>query len=372
MADLNSIVKQTWQDLHNMPEASLKEFKTSKYISDRLKAYGYSVQDNIANTTAIMATLQGSEPGPVVGLRADMDALLHMVDDKEMPIHSCGHDAHSAMLLTAAEEIARRGIKKGSLKLLFQPAEETLQGAKIFCDNGQIDDLDYLIGFHLRPVHEAPMGKATPALCHGANRLIEAVIHGVPAHGARTHLGVNVINAAAAIVNAVNAIKTVPTTPATTKVTRIIADAGAANAIPESAKISLDLRAQTNVVMEELIEKTRQAILLGAQTVGATADILVCAGCPAAEYHDEVTNLLRQCIVEELGNNGLLEPILSPGSEDFHFFVKHNPDLKVGYWGLGVDLEPGLHHPQMHFNVDGLVAGVNIVLRSVDKLNLMK
>lgn len=367
MGTLDTRVKEIWQVLHAIPEKAFAETKTSAFIAAALEEAGYEVTRNIGKT-GIVATLHSNQPGPNLAFRADMDALVHNIDGKEIAIHSCGHDAHSSMLLTAAEEIARKGITHGTLTLLFQPAEEVLGGARAFCEAGIIDNLDYLIGLHLRPIQEAPMGKATPALCHGSNRLMEVILHGVPAHGARTHLGINVINAAAAIVQAVNAIKTTPEVPATTKVTRIIADAGVPNAIPESAKISLDLRAQTNLVMEELIKKTKNAVEFGAQTVGATAEILCCHGCPAAEYSDEVTALIADSIETILGKEGLVPAIISPGSEDFHFFAQHKPSLKVGYMGIGVDLEPGLHHPQMHFNQNGLIYGVDIILDLINKL----
>lgn len=371
MNTLDARVREIWQTLHEIPEPGFCEHKTAAFLAEALQKAGFSVQTGLGKT-GIAGVLDSGNPGPAVGLRADMDALVHKVDGKDTAIHSCGHDAHASMLLAAAEEAARRGIAKGRLKIVFQPAEELLTGALELCKAGVADDLDYLIGAHLRPVQEARMGTATPALCHGANRLMEVSVHGAPAHGARPHLGVNAANAAAAIVNAVNAIKTDPQVAASVKVTRIVADAGVSNAIPAEAHVSLDLRAQTNAVMQELIEKTENAIRYGALTVGATADILSCQGCPAAEYTDEVTALLSEAIVDVLGKDGLLAPIVSSGSEDFHFFAQNNPKLKVGYLGLGVDLEPGLHHPAMHFNQDGLRSGVEIWLRAIDKLNGLK
>lgn len=368
MQMLENRVKEVWEMLHKTPEPGFREVKTAAFLAEQLQKAGYRVQTGLGKT-GVVGILDSDKPGPAVGLRADIDALIHKVNGEDTAIHSCGHDAHASMLLTAAEEAARRGIERGRLKIVFQPAEELLTGAAELCKSGVADDLDYLVGAHLRPVQEARMGTATPALCHGANRLMEVSVHGAPAHGARPHLGVNAANAAAAIVGAVNAIKTDPQVAASVKVTRIVADAGVSNAIPAEAHVSLDLRAQTNAIMQELIEKTENAIRYGALTVGASADILSCQGCPAAEYTEEVTALLAEAIVEVLGQNGLLAPIVSSGSEDFHFFAQHNPSLKVGYLGLGIDLEPGLHHPAMHFNQNGLINGVEIWLRLIGKLN---
>jgi amidohydrolase len=294
--------------------------------------------------------------------------LAHRIDDQECAIHSCGHDAHAAMVLTAAEDIAAKGIQNGKVKIFFQPAEEKLFGALRTIEDGVIDDVDILLGIHLRPIQEASLNQATPALCHGASYIMEAEIQGVASHGARPHLGVNAIDAAAAVVNAINAIHVNPVIPATVKVTKLQAGGAALNAIPDKAYMAFDLRAQNNLIMEELRTKATQAIEGGASTVGAHATIQLKGGCPAAEYNDEIITLAREAIVAVLGEQGLLDPITTPGGEDFHFFVKHKPTLKTGYIGLGADLTPGLHNPDMVFNQAALINGVNILLYMVNQL----
>lgn len=360
-------VKEVYNDLHKIPEVGLEEHKTSAYLAERLKAAGYAVETGVGGT-GVVGILTGDQPGPTVALRADMDALAHTVDGKDVAIHSCGHDAHSAMVLTAAEEIARKGVKQGRLKILFQPAEETLFGARNMIAAGVIDDIDSVIGMHLRPIQEAKIGQATPALYHGASSIMEATIEGLTAHGARPHLGINAIDAATAAVQAVNAIHLDPNVPTTAKVTKLYAGGAALNAIPDKAELALDLRSQKNAQMEQLIKKVTAAIEAGAATVGAKASVRVKGGVPAAEYDNELTGLAGEAIAAVLGEAGLLGPIVTPGGEDFHFFVKHKPTLKAAYVGLGVDLTPGLHHPQMSFNQDGLVNGVNIMLYMVDRL----
>ncbi len=360
-------VKEVYQLLHQIPEVGFEEIKTSAFLAEQLRLAGFEVQTGVGGT-GVIGIINGSEPGPVVGLRADMDALAHLVDGKECAIHSCGHDSHSAMVLTVAERFAKHGIKKGTLKIIFQPAEEKLFGARRMIEDGAIDDVDCLLGIHLRPIQEAKFGQATPALYHGASYIVEAELTGQEAHGARPHLGVNAIDAAAAVVNAVNAIHMNPAVPATTKTTRLIAGGPAPNAIPAKAQMVFDLRAQENGLMDDLIQKTCKAIEAGAATVGAQAAVTVKGGVPAAEYNQELVELAREAVVAVLGNDGLIPPIISPGGEDFHFFAKHKPALKAAYIGLGCDLTPGLHHPKMSFNQEALIYGVEILSFMVERL----
>lgn len=363
----SSRVNELWNDLHAMPEVGFKEIKTSSYLADKLRAAGYQVRTGIG-VTGVIGTLISGCPGKVVALRADMDALAHTINGKDCALHSCGHDAHSAMVLATAEEIARRGLKSGTLKILFQPAEEVLDGACRMIDDGAIEDVEVLLGIHLRPIQEAALGQATPALYHGSSYIMEADIKGAAAHGARPHLGVNVIDAAAAVIGAVNAIHMNPTIPSTVKVTKLQAGGAALNVIPESAYMALDLRSQKNCLMNVLIQKTIKAIEAGVATVGAEATIKAKGGVPAAEYDNEIIEIASRAIVAVLGSEGLLDPIITPGGEDFHYFVKNKPALKTGYIGLGCDLTPGLHHPEMKFDHAALESGMKILLHMVDEL----
>lgn len=367
MTTLQTRVQEVWRTLHDIPEVGFAEIKTSAYLAAQLEAAGYQVQTGVGKT-GVIGTLAGAQPGPTLALRADMDALAHMIDNQECAIHSCGHDAHSAIVLTAAEELARKGIAKGTLKILFQPAEEKLFGAIRMIEDGAIDDVDILLGLHLRPIQEAALGQATPALYHGASYVMNASLQGAAAHGARPHLGINAIDGAAAAVQAINAIRVNPVIPSSVKVTKLHAGGPASNAIPDQALLTVDLRAQDNATMDELLKKTKQAIEAGAATVGCQAAVTVLGGCPAAEYSPAIVELAKDAIQHVLGRTGLLDPITTPGGEDFHFYVKHKPTLEVGYLGLGAALTPGLHHPDMTFDKACLPDGVNILLYMADQV----
>ena len=360
-------IQETYDTLHAMPEVCFAEVKTSAWLAEKIKAAGFAVTTGVGGT-GVVAVLKGKEAGPVVALRADMDALAHVVDGQDVCVHSCGHDAHCTMVLTAAQELAAAGIARGTLKILFQPAEEKLFGATRMIEAGALDDVDIVLGIHLRPIQEAKTGQATPALYHGSSYIMEATISGQTAHGARPHLGVNAIDAAAAAINAINAIHINPVIPSTCKVTRMQAGGATLNQIPDRAELALDLRAQQNDAMKTLLAKAENAIKAGAATVGATATTVVKGGVPAAEYHPEIIELARQAIRTVLGESGLLEPIVTPGGEDFHNFVQAKPSLKAGYIGLGCDLTPGLHDPSMKFDRSAMINGVEILEWMVGKL----
>ncbi len=365
--DIKSKVLENYGVLHQLPELGFTEQQTAAFLAAGLRQAGYQVTDQVGGT-GVIGWLSGPQAGPVVAVRADMDALAHWADGRETAIHSCGHDANSSMVLTMAQAIAARGLRKGVLKIIFQPAEETLQGAKRMIEAGAVDDVDILIGIHLRPIEEARLGQAAPALYHGASAIMEAEINGVSAHGARPHLGVNVIDAAAAVVHAVNAIHVNPVVPATVKVTKLHAGGPALNAIPDRAELALDLRAQQNQVMEELIAKTGGVVVAASAALGATAVTRIKGLVPAAEYDTALIQAVGEAITEILGPEGLIANIYTPGGEDFHFYKQSKPMLKTCYIGLGGDVIPGLHHPAMRFNTEALGHGTHILLQLINKM----
>lgn len=357
-----SRVLDLYHALHCIPELGMQEFKTSAYLADRLEKAGYTVTRNIDGKTGIVGSYDTGTPGPVLALRADMDALGHMIDGKLCARHTCGHDAHASMVLTAAENlITAKVLKKGKLKILFQPAEELGTGALSLLAGGALDDVDMVLGLHLRPQEEAKLGEATPAMYHAASQRLKAVIHGVRAHGARPHLGVNAIDAAALAIMSVNTIYMNPTESYSIKATQFECNSGVTNAIPDEATIIWDVRAERNSVMDKLIKKAKKSITGAVESMGAAADVEWYNLVPAAEYTDNALTLLTEAITAVLGKAGLRAPGKTAGGEDFHNFILAKPTISAGYFGLGCNLLPGLHHPDMHFDTSALENGVKIL-----------
>jgi amidohydrolase len=365
MASENRVI-EFYDALHQIPEMGFQEEKTSAYLAEKLESFGYEVSRGYGGT-GVVGVLKGKMPGPVVGLRADMDALGHEIDGEAVAIHSCGHDSHCAMVLAAAEQFAETGIERGTLEILFQPAEETLFGASRMIADGAGKNLEMLFGIHLRPGQEAKMGEITPALHHGASYVVKAYIEGRTAHGARPHLGINAIHGASAVIQAVLGISPDPVIPSSVKATQIKGGGPVSNAIPASAEVTFDVRSRSNQTMEQILTQMKVAIEQGATAVGATGKMEIVGGVPAAEYDQEMIELAKEAIIEAVGEKGLMDELITPGGEDFHFFTQKIPGLKTAYLGLGCDLEPGLHDPNMSFNKEALKDGVRALVLLAQK-----
>ena len=198
----------SWRrDLHMHPELGLQEVRTSNLIADLLTKFGLDVQRNFAGT-AVLGTLHTNKPGKTVVLRADMDAL-PIQDAKDVPYrsqisgvcHACGHDAHTANLLGVANYISdHRTEFCGTIKFLFQPAEELLEGAKLVCQSGVLDGTDYILGQHA--VLDVDVGQVQ--VCYGPSNgggdEFTLRLHGVGCHGARPHTGKDPILLAAKVI----------------------------------------------------------------------------------------------------------------------------------------------------------------------------
>jgi len=254
--------------------------------------------------------------------------------------------------------------------LIFQPSEEQEEtsGARAMIADGVLNDMNMCVGIHLRPIQEATYGQAISALSHGALSTVTAQIKGLAAHGGRPHQGRNTVDAIAAVVNAINAIWSNPMVPSSIKVTAVKAGGANYSSIPETGELGIDIRASTNELMEELLQKVHHAIVSGASTICCEADIREIPGLPAAVFDDELIKIAESSIREVLGTKGLLGEKATTGAEDFHEFVKAKPELKTTYIGLGCDLKPGLHHPEMSFKKEALLHGVSILTNIVHKI----
>ncbi len=362
-------IMETFDTLHAMPEIAMTEEKTGAYLDGQLKKAGYAVR-RVAGT-GVLGVLDSGAPGPVVAARADMDALLHEVDGVQAPVHSCGHDANCTAVLWAAKALSQAGApKRGSLRILFQPAEEALHGARECIKAGALDGAQYLVGTHLRPIEELPMGKMSPAVLHGASGGLYVTIHGENAHGARPHQGVNAIEAAVAVISAVSALHLDPTIIHTAKPTQIKSVGNPFNMIPHKVELTFDLRAQENALMQRQIEAVCDRAVRAAQSYGAKAECVWNGGAPAATRCDELIRIASDVIGEVMGAKGLGNVIVTSGGEDFHEYPLAIPGLKSTVLGVGAGLIPGLHKPEMRFNHDALIYSAQVMAALLERLLL--
>ena len=357
-----SYVEKIFERLHDVPERGFEEFKTSKILAEELKNLGYEVFENVGRT-GVLGILDSKKEGPTLALRADMDALEFVIDGEIKNIHACAHDAHSAIVLATAKNCKELGLKKGKLKIIFQPAEELTGGALEMMKDKRLGKIDEIIGCHLRPVEGMKLGEASEAVYHSATVQMQYKITGLSSHGARPHLGISALDAAVIATNAINAIRINPAIPHSIKVTNISVEGRTYNKIPSEATIALDLRAETNNIIEEIKEKVKNAVTYSVKSIGASAELIGFGEVIAAEYDKEIIESCKEAIINVLGKS--FGKLYNYGGEDFHYF-RRDLNCKASYIGIGAEASPGLHHEKMTFKIEALEIGEKIMTEIVN------
>ncbi|MBN8207824.1 amidohydrolase [Bacillus sp. NTK071] len=369
--NISNYIQKVQQDLHEIPEPAFHEFKTAAYIEKELKSMGYTVHSCIAGT-GVTATLVGECNHPCIAVRADMDCIIHEADGHVFYRHSCGHDAHSSIALGVAKLVSEKKKEmNGSIKFIFQPAEEIMLGAKAMVNEGVLEDVESLIGYHLRTATECPTGSMSPALMHSAGTILTGKIQGRAAHAGRPHLGVNVIDVFGALINSVNAIRPNPQTGTSIKFTNFSAGGGSFNVIPGSASFAIDIRSRDNEELKKVIEKLDRIFIHTGSMHDAYITYQAEGGVPAPRYSKRLIEEAQFSIESVLGEGKAISPILTPGGEDFHYYTELT-DVEAVYIGIGANVSPGLHDPSMTFDRKSLVDAALVISHLVDQLHNKK
>ena len=359
--ELRTRLLAAFQYLHTHPEISWKEYETTNYIANLLREEGLKP---ITFSDMPGLYVDVGEGDPQVGFRTDMDALWQEVNGQFQANHSCGHDGHMTMAIGVVLLLKEMKLP-GAVRIIFQPAEEKASGAKALLEKGIIDPLLYLFGTHVRPIVELKEGHHAPAIYHGAAKLITGSITGVEAHGARPEQGINVIEVAAALVDALKRIWISPNESASIKMTQLQAGGSSTNIIPGAASFSIDARAQTNETMDQLTIGFEKAVAAVRTLYGAEITTKMEAHIAAAQVDSDAEDIMKQAIIDTVGAAHCAPTIITPGGEDFHFYAYRKPHLKTTMLGLGCGVSPGLHHPQMTFNRKYLSAGAQIIVKAI-------
>ena len=350
-----------WFDhFHANPEISFQEVETTKKLAEILTELGvrhYTFDD----VTGVIAEIGEGEE--VIAIRADIDALWQEVDGVMQGNHSCGHDANMTMVLGALLQLKDETFSK-RIRFVFQPAEEQGGGALAMIERGVVEDVTHFFGVHLRPAEELPFGKVTPAIHHGSAVFLNGAIRGADAHGARPHQGQNAIDVLFAIQQFVKSIYIDPFEASSVKMTRMQADGGSVNIIPGNATFSIDVRAQKNSVREDIQRRLEVGFAQIASMHGVDITYEWIDETPGAEVSQQAAALAEQSIVE-VNADYLAPQVYTPGSDDFHFYTIKKPEIKAAMIGIGADLTPGLHHPQMTFKKEALVVGANVLAQTL-------
>lgn len=351
--------------LRAMPEPEHREFKTSAFIAEHLKEFGFHVVEHVGGTTGVIGILDSGKPGKVIGVRADMDALPFEENGVTVMRHACGHDANCAMGLEAARLIIRDGIPAGKYYAIFQPAEEGTNGALSVINSGQIDDLTEIIGIHLLNTSEesGKLGAICPAEYHCGAAQVHGIYHGKSAHGSKPWEGVNALEAAVMAANGISSLHSPVDDRWSVKVTKINSGTGGINTIPDMAEIGIDVRCENNTEMNHILSKVERVLKKAGEMVGASLDLDPLWFNAADELDEELIETIKETVIEVLGAEYLMGEVHSSGAEDF---VEYHRVLgiKSAYIGVNAHVQNGLHHPGMRYESSGL-DGVAQVLRTL-------
>lgn len=367
--DLDTLVKDmtAWRhDLHAHPEFGFEEQRTSAFVADRLREFGLDDVVTGIGGTGVVGTLRRGGGNRAIALRADMDALripeqgeAPYRSQKEGVMHACGHDGHTAMLLGAAKLLAAEGGFDGTIRFIFQPAEEWGQGALAMLDDGVMERFPFqeIYGLHNAPGLPVGRFETRAGAIMSAEDNFEIVLRGVGGHAARPQAGKETLVAACALVMNLQTIvsrRLSPAEIAVVSVTELVTD-GTRNALPGEARIRGDARSFNTAVSAD-IEQQMRAIADGVaraynidHTVSYTREFVPLVNDPALTQ--EALSAARSL----LGDSNVsvaAEPFT--GSEDFARFLDHVPGC-FAFLGNG-DSAP-LHNPRYDFDDAGLIQG---------------
>ena len=371
MSPLNSLLDEMidWRrDLHRHPEFGFEETRTAAFVAAKLASFGMDEVVEGVGGTGVVATLRrGAGPGSIA-LRADMDAL-RIEEQGALPhksqnrglMHACGHDGHTAMLLGAARRLAETGGFDGTVRFVFQPAEEWGKGALAMLGDGLMQrfPFDEIYGLHNMPGYPVGQFLVRAGAFMSAEDNFEITLRGVGGHASRPHVGAEALVAACALVTNLQTIisrRLDPTATAVLSVTEILTD-GARNVLPGLARILGDVRT-FDAEISAAIERQMRIIAAGvARAYNLSVDVAYSREFAPLINNADCVNEALAAAREALGGDNVVEakaPITA--SEDFAQYLTRAPGC-FAFLGAGLD-RPPLHNPTSDFNDAILPDGV--------------
>jgi hippurate hydrolase len=354
-----------FEQMHRNPELSMQEENTAKFIADTVSQWGYEVETGVGKQ-GVVASLTVGDSGKAIGLRADFDAL-PIQEDNDLAYksltdgvaHLCGHDGHTSMLLAAGKHLAETKNFNGTVRLIFQPGEETMEGGPAMIEDGLFErfPVDAIFGMHNMPGLE--LGK----LYFSYGDVMAAVdnweieLTGKGGHGSMPELSIDPVVAGSSLVMALQTIVSRNVSPHNSAVVTVGAfqSGNAGNVIANSAILRLSIRTKTPADREMVLNKVRELTRTQAEGYGCTYEIR--EGQPGAVLtnDDDETRKAAEIARVAFGDENVIEP--GPtflGSEDFAFMLQKQ---KGTYCFIGNGDTPMVHHPQFIFNQDNLPKG---------------
>lgn len=365
------------RDFHMYPELSFKEYKTTKKIKQWLEKLGIEILD-IGIETGVIGLLRGTDEGPTIGLRGDIDALPITEENEvlyrsknEGVMHACGHDVHATCLLGAAMILSEmREVLKGNIKFIFQPAEEINQGAKMLVTKGVMEDpkIDAIFGLHNHP--DIPVGQVGVKLggLMAAVDTIKISVEGVGGHGAIPNKTIDPILATGAMIMGLQSIVSRSISPLDSVVVSLgtIHGGTANNVIPEKIEITGTVRSFSKEIRKELPELLRRNVEHTVSAFGATSKLNYIFDLPAVVNEKEMYEIGKKAVMNICGREGIVSPVPSMGGEDFAIYMEKAPGCF--YWlGVGNKEKNYIHqwhNPKFDVDEDALILGSGILAES--------
>lgn len=385
--DIEPRVIEWRRDIHQNPELGNREFRTSALVAKHLKSLGFEVQSGVAHT-GVVAVLRGGRPGPVVALRADMDAL-PVTEEVDVPfasrvrttwagkdtgvMHACGHDTHVAILMGVAEILAaRRTQVPGTVKFLFQPAEEGPPpgeegGAALMIKQGAMDNPrpEAVFGLHIGSMHEAGTIAYRSGPVMAAADILRITVHGRQTHGSAPWTGVDPVVIAAQIVLGLQTIVSrqinLTTEPAVVSIGGI--DGGNRfNIIPDKVEMVGTVRTFDEAMRDDIHRRIRQIADHIAQAGGATATVDIQKPYAVTVNDPALVERMLPTLRRVAGDKNVIQRSKTTGAEDFSFFAQKAPGFFFFLGGSpkGTDLTKVAynHSPRFYVDESALLLGV--------------
>ena len=379
LARLHAEMAAWRHDLHAHPETAFREHRTSERAAGILAGLGMEVHRGLAGT-GVVATLRRGGGGRSIALRADMDGL-PVQEASELPyrsqipnvMHACGHDGHMAMLLGAARELAERGRFDGTVRFVFQPAEENEGGGRVMVEEGLFDRFpaDAVFGLHNWPGADAGQIAVRPGPVMAAFDVFEVRVRGRGAHGATPHLAIDPVVAAAEMIGAFQTIVSRNVSPVEAAVVSVTQVQGGDtwNVIPEAVRLrggARYFRPDVGRVVEEGIRRIAAGV---ASAFGATVEIDYQHRYPATVNEPEAAAIAARVAAEVVGPERTLPDVPpSMASEDFAFMLQARPGCYVWLGNGPAGGGRALHSPSYDFNDEILPVGAAYWVRLVETI----
>ena len=375
------------RDFHEHPELGNHEFRTSKIIADHLRSLGLEVRENVGKT-GVVGVLRGSLPGPVIGLRADMDAL-PLVERTPVPfaskvrttfngqdvgaMHACGHDSHMAILMSVAEILS--GMKKdlkGTVVFVFQPAEEGPPegeegGAPLMIKEGALDNpkVEVMFGLHINSSTEVGKIKYRSEGAMAASDWFTIKVHGKGTHGSQPWTGIDPVVVSAQIIEGLQTIvsrQTELTKDAAVISVCVINGGIRSNIIPEEVNMTGTIRTLDTAMQNEIHARIRRTVTKIAESAGATADVNIYKKTLITYNDPALVKKMVPSMQKTAGEGNLVWMDAMTGSEDFSFYGTRVPSFFFFLGGMKQGQDPHTafphHTPDFFIDETGFKLGV--------------